>query len=591
MRLLLILLILFVSRTAEGQGVTPKMHKSRIDGTTVTFTEFIEYMAGETGWVLITDVKVKFDQVKDKKGMDKWWSEGGHPITIKAGHVGLHNVEFDEDYWLVLRDIHFEGYLAFIKCKNLKIIIKDSRFEKPMRLNSNSIEFLTFDNCQFDLGAKIDRSSVEDKITFANCRFKIDSAKYFHETRNRTDFDLSDYMLQVRNTTSPVNLVIANCTFTTNVKNVNSNKKLRDDLTVRLNGSNFSGLSIYECTFDVSLDLEDSMVESQFSTNNCKFNEGLFIGGLSINQTNSIIDWESIKDYKLAILSLKRDTIFNGKNPDLFRNEENYANLISCYSRIFTTFRTQGNRVFANKWYLEWKAIETNQQTYKFEKTGDPAYQLLFYLNESLRIFCDYGTNPIKSLYNSGLVILIFALIFFIFHDAKSAGSNFYSRLAFFSSFHQSPHMIESLYEQHALRFQEANVHEKDLVVIRKNMKNLPFYYRFFSFYPSTKILDRLDLKFYKTIAIKSKSFNQLNRIQKFKLNSTIFFILSSSTLWIIFERSLSSVIISINAFSTLGFGEIRVKGWAIYLTVVEGFIGWFLLSLFSVSLLNQLLQ
>lgn len=52
----------------------------------------------------------------------------------------------------------------------------------------------------------------------------------------------------------------------------------------------------------------------------------------------------------------------------------------------------------------------------------------------------------------------------------------------------------------------------------------------------------------------------------------------------------LNALTLSLNAFTTLGFGDIPTHGAARYVTIVEGFIGWFLLTIFSVSLINQVL-
>ena len=57
------------------------------------------------------------------------------------------------------------------------------------------------------------------------------------------------------------------------------------------------------------------------------------------------------------------------------------------------------------------------------------------------------------------------------------------------------------------------------------------------------------------------------------------------------FIRALNSTTLSVNAFSTLGFGAIPVQGASRYITILEGFIGLFLLSIFSVSLISQMLQ
>lgn len=51
-----------------------------------------------------------------------------------------------------------------------------------------------------------------------------------------------------------------------------------------------------------------------------------------------------------------------------------------------------------------------------------------------------------------------------------------------------------------------------------------------------------------------------------------------------------NALTLSLNSFVTLGFGNIPTKGFARYVCVIEGFIGWFLLSIFTVALINQVL-
>jgi hypothetical protein len=52
----------------------------------------------------------------------------------------------------------------------------------------------------------------------------------------------------------------------------------------------------------------------------------------------------------------------------------------------------------------------------------------------------------------------------------------------------------------------------------------------------------------------------------------------------------LNAVALSMNAFITLGFGNIPTTGSARYVCILQGLVGWFLLSLFTVALLNQVL-
>lgn len=52
----------------------------------------------------------------------------------------------------------------------------------------------------------------------------------------------------------------------------------------------------------------------------------------------------------------------------------------------------------------------------------------------------------------------------------------------------------------------------------------------------------------------------------------------------------LNAFVLSLNAFVTLGFGSIPTTGAGRYICIIQGFLGWFLLSIFTVALLNQML-
>lgn len=52
----------------------------------------------------------------------------------------------------------------------------------------------------------------------------------------------------------------------------------------------------------------------------------------------------------------------------------------------------------------------------------------------------------------------------------------------------------------------------------------------------------------------------------------------------------MNALTLSLNAYTTLGFGNIPTHGIARYACVLEGFIGWFMLSIFTVALINQVL-
>ena len=68
-------------------------------------------------------------------------------------------------------------------------------------------------------------------------------------------------------------------------------------------------------------------------------------------------------------------------------------------------------------------------------------------------------------------------------------------------------------------------------------------------------------------------------------------FVLETFLISSLFIKVLNAIMLSVNSFTTLGFGEIPTRGIGRYAAIIEGFIGWFLLTLFSVSLITQLLQ
>lgn len=78
------------------------------------------------------------------------------------------------------------------------------------------------------------------------------------------------------------------------------------------------------------------------------------------------------------------------------------------------------------------------------------------------------------------------------------------------------------------------------------------------------------------------KSFTEKNEKGYFKP----FFSLLTGVLSSFFN----AITLSVNSFVTLGFGTIPTTGLAKYICIFQGFLGWFLLSIFIVALINQIL-
>ena len=100
-----------------------------------------------------------------------------------------------------------------------------------------------------------------------------------------------------------------------------------------------------------------------------------------------------------------------------------------------------------------------------------------------------------------------------------------------------------------------------------------------------------LNFSYKKAEFMAGRKWVDLEQKEKYWIGTLTFFLTLTYIIYLIFIRALNSIILSINAFSTLGFGTIPVRGVTKYIAIIEGFIGWFMLSIFLVSVLSQMMS
>ena len=109
------------------------------------------------------------------------------------------------------------------------------------------------------------------------------------------------------------------------------------------------------------------------------------------------------------------------------------------------------------------------------------------------------------------------------------------------------------------------------------------YYFSVANFKVRSKILSRADI-------LKGK-WVDLSKARKATTSIIMAFWLLGILLYDLFVKFFNALMLSIDTFSTLGFGEIPIKGLPRYLAIIQGFLGWFMLTIFSVSLISQLLN
>ena len=144
-----------------------------------------------------------------------------------------------------------------------------------------------------------------------------------------------------------------------------------------------------------------------------------------------------------------------------------------------------------------------------------------------------------------------------------------------------------------ASRVQENEVYTSLEKESSSNDQKVPSFFSFFTkWYLNSNILsEKLREKILERMDVLKGTWAELGPRKQLRISilSTFWFISYLAVSIII--KLLNALTLSLNAFTTLGFGQIPTKGISRYVVILEGFIGWVLMTVFSVTLITQLLQ
>ena len=247
----------------------------------------------------------------------------------------------------------------------------------------------------------------------------------------------------------------------------------------------------------------------------------------------------------------------------------------------------------ANEVYMEMKDMETRRLEVLYEQ--NPSFKTYFKwkVNQFLKLFSDYGTEPSKAIVFSVYVILFFALIYLFFPNSwdRHGRKRIVNRYMFFLKYMDKKAGIHEVYlEDKRDELLEFEAFKSIIAAKQKRVPKiftataLPLYnWAVSGTHISAAILRRIDI-----IRGTWEGLPASKRIGKSVLLVAAFIV---AIIYDLFIKLLNALMLSINTFTTLGFGEIPIKGLPRYLAIIQGFIGWFMLTIFSVSLISQLLN
>lgn len=268
--------------------------------------------------------------------------------------------------------------------------------------------------------------------------------------------------------------------------------------------------------------------------------------------------------------------------------------IIPVYSKLLSVFDATADIESYNLCFRQMKRIEKTASKIRWETQQRFIDWFRWKMDIFLEKFSAYGTDPVLSLFNSFLVICAFALIYIVFpseednlrfHNIQAAVYRYVSHFA----------------EQQKQFFTTDELYQRDLEAgramkqqLKSNMERLPpvisvlgmpFYYvSYFFAFVRHRIRSMVRFNIY-------QDWTDLNARGRLKTSLVVSLNFMGFLLWGLVMRLVNGFTLSLNAFVTLGYGEIEAKGIARYFCVIEGLVGWFLLSVFSVSLISQILQ
>ncbi|KYG80030.1 hypothetical protein AWW67_12060 [Roseivirga seohaensis] len=503
----------------------------------------------------------------------------------------LHHIQFNKN--VMLRNtssVHFmnctfEGRLTIMSTESMAKTIE------LLDRNSRAINLaVTVTNSKLKKSVNMDLGTTDEKM---RSRIRIENSEIWGSKEGRG----SRF-----NGISVVSVTVKNCTFYDQGR-VTITGNLTDQ--VDISGNNF-GDWIAELKVLGSMELNTSILEENTFNNHVL----LDFDDLTTSSTfewsqwgNQLISSQGYNDYFNTLSdSVKMSSFisFEANNSILtnYKNEivqfgKSYKQEVKLRGKLLDLYKAQHDLEDVNTVYIGIKNMETERLAYLYSQ--DPSFNTFFKwkVNQFLKVFSDYGTEPSKAIVFSVNVVILFALVYLFFPNSwdEQGKHRILHRFDFFQKYLRSKEGMNDIYLVEKKK--ELSEYEAFKKRIEDGRLELPKFFIAWSkpVYNIAMVSTKLTSSFLKTTDILSGKWHTLSPSQKRWKNIQIGTYLVIGVGFDLSIRVLNALMLSINAFTTLGFGEIPIKGLPRYLAIIEGFIGWFMLTIFSVSLISQLLN
>ncbi|OQX96519.1 MAG: hypothetical protein B6I24_11295 [Bacteroidetes bacterium 4572_128] len=459
--------------------------------------------------------------------------------------------------------------------------------------------------CNFD-HMRFKELNCSTRMLIEGCNFYLPIYDdYYKKLKFDENFEIEPYNREIFVSTVYIsgmnskinNLKITKCTFHSGDK-VGVYKRMIKMLVT------MSEFELIDNVFELPLNLCGSIIKTNATITGNTFNDYIGLAGMVI-PANLKSNWQQFDGYKLAsmnkvriweslagktIRTLGSSNLYLGKNKKELADNERFYDLISSYQSLFNRFKARGDVESANACYVEMKDVYMRKLEYMYQQNKTFRNFFAWQLATLLKVYTKHGTDPARAIVMSMYIILFFGIFYFFF----PSDWNIFNKNAFLSRFEKLVSYFENDTRLHNLE-SDSEIRKtlqdfKQLMAEKR--ENIPSVVYLLS-KPLFKVdlfVQKLYVKIINMFDLVPRKYTELSKKRRILVNimygSAIVFVLC----FLFFVRLLNAITLSVNVFTTLGFGNIPTKGFARYVAIFQGFIGWFLLSLFSVALINQVL-
>lgn len=501
----------------------------------------------------------------------KFILENNSPLVFKDWEITKLNIIGCE----FVSPIAFEGIHNY---ENYTFLIENCIFHNEIKFTNKEHELkgLVFQRNEFKANLLVDVSL--EQLEIDNCKFVIDSLKF-----SKRDDEKVYYQFTIG--TNPID----NLDFRSNIFD---NKGLDDVLSLNLGSTSIAKLIMISNHMQV-LNLTNAEVEKSLLIDELVVEDYIGILNFDFPEANTNIPWYNLGGEKFAIFNSGKP--YQAKTDEQLENNLMYNDLMSAYNKFNTLYQDRGDIISANASYVEIKDIETRKQAF-IQKVNPSLNNLINYkLNVFLRFFSDYATNPGKSLIQSIWVVLFFTFLYMLTFS-RWDGMDYRYYLNQFNRF--SEYIIDEKKIEDVFIKKEDPLAKEVLTLKKKYIdagKDMPRILKLFGGPLHFLGKFRYDIMpgLISLFNFQPDRWVDIKGSRKVWAGFLIFIISFIFLSYVVVVKSFTSLIMSLNSFVVIGFGALPEEdnSFAMYFSIIEGIIGWFLLTIFTITLLSQVLQ